>query len=179
MPGMLPTTQQPDRHRDPIPADPVGPGTGMPKCPTGTPEPAVTSAASSGTASEPKARPAPPTRGAGNGHGLVAVGPGLAGSMVLGGGFPMNPLPVQPAKIHRPPQRAARLPRERLNTWLDRAAAARLGLIIAEAGFGERRLLAGGEASPAYTPWCIAWSPTIATGSRSSGTWWRVVASWT
>ena len=62
--------------------------------------------------------------------------------MLLGGGFPMNPLPVQPAKIHRPPRRDDTLSRERLNTWLDKAAAARLGLIVAEAGFGKTTLLA-------------------------------------
>ena len=62
--------------------------------------------------------------------------------MLLGGGFTMNPLPVQPAKIHRPPRRNDTLSRERLNTWLDKAAAARLGLIVAEAGFGKTTLLA-------------------------------------
>ena len=54
----------------------------------------------------------------------------------------MNPLPVQPAKIHRPPRRDDTLSRERLNSWLDTAAAGRLGLIVAEAGFGKTTLLA-------------------------------------
>ena len=62
--------------------------------------------------------------------------------MLLGAGFPMNPLPVQPAKIHRPPRRDDTLSRERLNSWLDTAAAGRLGLIVAEAGFGKTTLLA-------------------------------------
>ena len=62
--------------------------------------------------------------------------------MLLGAGFPMNPLPVQPVKIHRPPRRDDTLSRERLNSWLDRAAAGRLGLIVAEAGFGKTTLLA-------------------------------------
>ena len=54
----------------------------------------------------------------------------------------MNPLPVQPAKIHCPPRRDDTLSRERLNSWLDTAAAGRLGLIVAEAGFGKTTLLA-------------------------------------
>jgi LuxR family maltose regulon positive regulatory protein len=142
MPRMLPTTRRSDRHRAPTTIDLVRPGASVPKRPSPTPDPDVTSAASSGTAPEPSARPTPPSRGAGNGHGLVAVGPGLAGSMLLGAGFPMNPLPVQPAKIHRPPRRDDTLSRERLNSWLDTAAAGRLGLIVAEAGFGKTTLLA-------------------------------------
>ncbi len=93
----------------------------------------------------PRPRPTPRARGERNGHGLVAVGPGLAASVLLGGttgGFPMNPLPVQPVKIHCPPPRDDTLSRERLNSWLDRAAAGRLGLIVAEAGFGKTTLLA-------------------------------------
>ena len=142
MPRMLPTTRQSDRHRKPTPVDPVRPGASVPKRPSPIPAPAVTSAANGRTAPGPSARPTPPSRGTGKGHGLVAVGPGLAGSMLLGGGFPMNPLPVQPAKIHRPPRRDDTLSRERLNSWLDTAAAGRLGLIVAEAGFGKTTLLA-------------------------------------
>ena len=141
MPDMLPSTRRLDRHRNPTPIDPERPGPSAPKRPSPTPDPAVTSAASSGTAPQLSARPTPPSRGTSKGHGLVAVGPGLAGSMLLGGGFPMNPLPVQPAKIHRPPRRDDTLSRERLNSWLDRAAAGRLGLIVAEAGFGKTTLL--------------------------------------
>ncbi len=62
--------------------------------------------------------------------------------MLFGAGFPMNPLPVQPAKIHRPPRRDDTLTRERLNSWLERASTGRLGLIVAEAGFGKTTLLA-------------------------------------
>ncbi len=80
--------------------------------------------------------------GSGHGHGLVAVGPGLAGSMLLAGGYGVNPLPVQPAKIHCPPPRDDTLSRERLNSWLERAASGRLALIVAEAGFGKTTLLA-------------------------------------
>ncbi len=53
----------------------------------------------------------------------------------------MNPLPVQPAKIHCPLQRDDTLSRPRLNSWLEQAAAGRLGLIVAEAGFGKTTLL--------------------------------------
>jgi hypothetical protein len=82
--------------------------------------------------------------GARSSNGLVAVGPGLAGSMFLAslGGFVTDPLPVQPVKIHCPPLRADILSRERLNTWLDRASAGRVALIVAEAGFGKTTLLA-------------------------------------
>jgi ATP/maltotriose-dependent transcriptional regulator MalT/DNA-binding SARP family transcriptional activator len=58
------------------------------------------------------------------------------------GGYMTNPLPVQPAKIHCPPLRADMLSRGRLTTWLDRAAAGRVVLIVAEAGFGKTTLLA-------------------------------------
>ena len=53
----------------------------------------------------------------------------------------MNPLPIQPAKIHCPLERSDTLTRPRLNSWLDQASAGRLGLIIAEAGFGKTTLL--------------------------------------
>ncbi|HYO42570.1 MAG TPA: BTAD domain-containing putative transcriptional regulator [Candidatus Limnocylindrales bacterium] len=54
----------------------------------------------------------------------------------------MSQLPVQPARIHCPPPRDDTLSRERLNSWLERAASGRLGLIVAEAGFGKTTLLA-------------------------------------
>ncbi len=74
----------------------------------------------------------------------MAVGPGLPGAILLGasgGLFGMNPLPVTGAKIHRPLLRADVLSRERLNGWLEEAAAGRLALIVAEAGFGKTTLL--------------------------------------
>ncbi len=88
--------------------------------------------------------PAPASLGADRGSGLVAVGPGMAGSMLLAGlgAYMTNPLPVQPAKLHCPPLRADMLSRERLTAWLDRAAAGRVALIVAEAGFGKTTLLA-------------------------------------
>jgi ATP/maltotriose-dependent transcriptional regulator MalT/DNA-binding SARP family transcriptional activator len=54
----------------------------------------------------------------------------------------MNPLSVQPAKIHCPPARDDTLTRDRLNSWLERASDGRLALIVAEAGFGKTTLLA-------------------------------------
>ena len=54
----------------------------------------------------------------------------------------MNPLPIQPARIHPPLLRHDVLSRERLNGWLDRAVEGRVALIIAEAGFGKTTLLA-------------------------------------
>lgn len=64
--------------------------------------------------------------------------------MLLGGlgGYVTNPLPVQPAKIHCPPLRADMLSRERLTTWLERAASGRVVLVVAEAGSGKTTLLA-------------------------------------
>ena len=84
------------------------------------------------------------------GHELVAVGPGIAGSMLLAGSFlagslgriGMNPLPIQPVKIHPPLLRHDVLARERLNGWLDQAVGGRIALVIAEAGFGKTTLLA-------------------------------------
>jgi LuxR family maltose regulon positive regulatory protein len=63
-------------------------------------------------------------------------------SMLPFGGLGMSRLPVQSARIHCPPPRDDTLSRERLNSWLERAAAGRLGLIVAEAGFGKTTLLA-------------------------------------
>ena len=54
----------------------------------------------------------------------------------------INPLPFQPVKVHCPPPRSDILSRERLNGWLDVAAAGRVALVIAEAGFGKTTLLA-------------------------------------
>ncbi len=54
----------------------------------------------------------------------------------------MNPLPIQPAKIHPPLLRHDVLSRERLNGWLDNAANGRVALVIAEAGFGKTTFLA-------------------------------------
>ena len=82
------------------------------------------------------------------GHGEkapIAVGPGIVGSTPYGGTLGpigMNPLPIQPAKIRRPPLRFDVLSRERLNDWLERAVNGRLALVIAEAGFGKTTLLA-------------------------------------
>jgi ATP/maltotriose-dependent transcriptional regulator MalT/DNA-binding SARP family transcriptional activator len=94
---------------------------------------------------EPGARTGSLPAGGLEGHALVAVGPGTLAPMLPGGRsslFGMNPLPVQGAKIHRPLLRADVLSRDRLNSWLDAAAAARLVLIVAEAGFGKTTLLA-------------------------------------
>ena len=48
----------------------------------------------------------------------------------------------QPRRSTPAAARADTLSRERLNAWLERAAAGRLGLIVAEAGFGKTTLLA-------------------------------------
>ena len=89
---------------------------------------------------------ATPAGGPREGHERVgiAVGPGLRGPLLRAGmgGYRLNPLEIQPAKIHCPPPREDWLSRERLNTWLDRASAGRLGLVVAEAGFGKTTLLA-------------------------------------
>jgi hypothetical protein len=78
-------------------------------------------------------------------HALVAVGPGLSAPMPLRGraGFPgMNELRAHGGRIHRPLLRSDVLSRRRLNDWLDEAAAGRVVLVIAEAGFGKTTLLA-------------------------------------
>ena len=78
----------------------------------------------------------------------MAVGPGVPlvpgpTLFAIRGGFVgVNPLPIQGAKVHRPPLRDDVLSRERLNGWLDRAVTGRLALIVAEAGFGKTTLLA-------------------------------------
>jgi LuxR family maltose regulon positive regulatory protein len=81
----------------------------------------------------------------------------MAGSMLLFGRFgtmPLNPLPVQPAKIHRPLIRSDTLSRERLNGWLDTACRARLALVIGDAGFGKTTFLADwSKATRRRTAW--------------------------
>ncbi|MHB8891921.1 MAG: BTAD domain-containing putative transcriptional regulator [Candidatus Limnocylindrales bacterium] len=65
--------------------------------------------------------------------------------MLLGGPLGrmgMNPLPIQPAKVHPPLLRHDILSRERLNGWLEAAVGGRVALVIAEAGFGKTTLLA-------------------------------------
>jgi len=138
MPQMI---KRSDRHRATAP-DATRPGPSVPKRPSLLPDEAVSSAASGGAEQGAQARPAPRTTGERHAHGLVAVGPGRAGSLTDGGGYGLNPLPVQPAKIHCPPPRDDTLSRERLNSWMERATAGRLALIVAEAGFGKTTLVA-------------------------------------
>src|SRR5690348_7518080 len=95
---------------------------------------AVSSAATGGSGARTTPGPTPVSRGGRIGHALVAVGPGLVGSLHGRRGFAMNPLSIQPAKIHCPPARDDTLTRERLNSWLERASDGRLALIVAEAG---------------------------------------------
>lgn len=78
-------------------------------------------------------------------HEPIAVGPGLAGSLLhVGrlGPLAVNPLPVQPAKIHRPLLRDDILSRERLNGWLERACRGRIALVVGDTGFGKTTFLA-------------------------------------
>ncbi len=108
--------------------------------------PSVSSAGIDGPATASShSRPAPSIIVGHEGHELVAVGPGTAGPLLRygpHGTWPMNPLPVQAAKIHRPLLRHDTLSRERLNSWLEKAARSRLALVIAEAGFGKTTFLA-------------------------------------
>jgi DNA-binding SARP family transcriptional activator len=96
-------------------------------------------------------------------HGRVAVGPGLAGSMLpasplgplawLGLG-PLNPMPVQETKVHRPLLRPDTLSRERLTGWLEEAARHRVAVVIGESGFGKTTLLADWSSTTARrTSW--------------------------
>ena len=64
------------------------------------------------------------------------------------------PFPITGAKIHSPLLRSDTLSRPRLTDWLDRAAAGRVALIVAEAGFGKTTLLADWASR---TPRRIAW----------------------
>ncbi|HEU0242275.1 MAG TPA: hypothetical protein VFQ75_00125, partial [Candidatus Limnocylindrales bacterium] len=66
----------------------------------------------------------------------------------------LYPFPITGAKIHPPLLRSDTLSRPRLTDWLDRAAAGRVGLIVAEAGFGKTTLLADWASR---TPRRIAW----------------------
>src|SRR3954452_20198948 len=109
-------------------------------------DPVVSSPAIGATGPGMPIRPATPLEDAHEGHERVATAadstigsPALRARM---GGYRLNPLEIQPAKIHCPPARDDTLSRARLNSWLERAAAGRLGLIVAEAGFGKTTLLA-------------------------------------
>ena len=107
-------------------------------------DPSVSLPSLAGAATGRRSRPHPSAYGH-EGHGLVAVGPGTAETMLLPiplGRIGLNPLPVQPAKIHLPLLRQDVLSRKRLNGWLDEAASGRVALIIAEAGFGKTTMLA-------------------------------------
>ena len=136
---------------------------------------AVSSGAKSGATPPAIARPAPLARSAHEGHELVAVGPGFAGPILGSGAYGMNPLPVQPAKIHCPLERRDTLSRPRLNAWLDQASEGRLGLIIAEAGFGKttllgdwarhtRRMTAWYRLEPDDTDWLVFVRHLVASG---------------
>ena len=141
------TTQGQDRPRartSRTASSPVVPARPVESEAVGAGEDSVSFALSGGTVTGRRSRPRPSIAGH-EGHGLVAVGPGMAGSMLLAGPLGrigMNPLPIQPVKIHRPPLRHDVLSRERLNDWLDGAVGGRVALVIAEAGFGKTTLLA-------------------------------------
>ena len=149
MPGMPATTRGSDRHRT-LSAHPGhilrAPATRVPPDPVDAADVAsVSLRPGDGTVTGFSSRPAPSTREGQSPHGLVAVGPGMAGAVLLGvsvGRIGMNPLPVQLAKIVEPPLRHDTLSRPRLNGWLDKAATGRLALVIAEAGFGKTTFLA-------------------------------------
>src|SRR5262245_339946 len=116
----------------------------MPRMPTAARSSVVSSPATGGGEPGTVVRVPLPVEQPREGHERVGTGPGAAGpSRPTGvGGYRMTPLPVQPAKIHCPPPRDDTLSRERLNSWLERASMGRLGLIVAEAGFGKTTLLA-------------------------------------
>ena len=86
--------------------------------------------------------PAPASQWGAEGHALIGVGPGRPGRGLRAGLMSQYPFPITGAKIHSPLLRSDTLSRPRLNDWLDRAAAGRVGLIVAEAGFGKTTLLA-------------------------------------
>ncbi len=134
------STERPTHSRHPDSADDARQAAPVPNPPATATGPAVSSAGSGDASSTGGARK-PAARGTHDGHGLVAVGPGRAGSWLVQGGYVMNPLPIQPAKIHSPPARNDVLSRGRLNSWLESAAGGRLALIIADAGFGKTTLL--------------------------------------
>ena len=86
--------------------------------------------------------PVPAPQWGAEGHGLIGVGPGRPGRGLRAGLMSQYPFPITGAKIHSPLLRSDTLVRPRLNDWLDRAAAGRVALIVAEAGFGKTTLLA-------------------------------------
>src|SRR3954452_11221765 len=136
---------RPPRH--PPAAGPARPGD--PSVPDRAAKPGDAVVSSPAIGPSGRGKPIPPAAPAENpreGHERVgiAVGPGLGGPPLRGGmgGYRLNPLETQPAKIHCPPARDDTLSRARLNSWLERAVSGRLGLILAEAGVGETTLLA-------------------------------------
>ncbi len=147
MPGMPSITGKQDRHRaatSRTPSAAMSQAGASAQDALDVAEDSVSFASSDGTVSGRRSRPRPSTTGH-EGHALVAVGPGTASSILLAGPLGrigMNPLPIQPVKIHRPLLRHDVLSRERLNGWLDGAVGGRLALVIAEAGFGKTTMLA-------------------------------------
>lgn len=148
MPRMPPTTHGPDRHR--ARSTRQGSASTVPGRPAlrdsvdAVDPDSVSFVQSDGTVTGSTLRPSSSISGH-DGHALVAVGPGIASSMLLGGPsgrMGMNPLPVQPAKIHPPLLRHDVLSRERLNGWMEGAVGGRVALVIAEAGFGKTTFLA-------------------------------------
>ena len=135
-------TERSARHRTTAALDATRPAPTGPKRPSPAADEAVSSAASGSVDRTPQTRPSSSSRGVGHGHALVAVGPGLPMSGLPNGGYAVSELPIQPARIHCPPPRDDTLSRERLNSWLERAVAGRLALIVAGAGFGKTTLLA-------------------------------------
>src|SRR3954467_6203939 len=134
MPGMSPVARPP-RPGAPNPSRAERPR----RDGGGAPPGAVVSSPATGAPGPGK--PIPPATPAENpreGHERVVVAagakspiPALRGGM---GGYRLNPLEIQPAKIHCPPARDDTLSRARLNSWLDRAVSGRLGLFGAAAG---------------------------------------------
>src|SRR6187401_172455 len=115
----------------------------MARMPTAARPTAVVSSPAIGGRESGGAAGGPPAEGPRAGHERDETRPDAGRKRVTSvGGYRMTPLPVQPVKIHCPPPRDDTLSRERLNSWLERAAAGRLGLIVAEAGFGKTTLLA-------------------------------------
>ena len=160
MPAM-PTTTRQDPNRSGRPASARGPGISDGPVAANSvdarPAGSLMSAVTDDTGPVIGGRSGSSRRGGHEGDGFVAVGPGIAAPLLLGGRsaiFGVNPLPVHGAKIHRPPLRSDVLSRPRLNGWLDDAARGRLALIVAEAGFGKTTLLADWAR---HTKRLIAW----------------------
>src|SRR4051812_706362 len=142
MPGMSPVARPP-RPGAPDPSRAERP---LPDRGGDAPEAVVSPPATGAPGPGKPIPPATPAENPREGHERVVVAagaespiPALRGGM---GGYRLNPLEIQPAKIHCPPARDDTLSRARLNSWLDRAVSGRLGLIVAEAGFGKTTLLA-------------------------------------